>query len=59
VLWGERDDSPFRPAALLIDELRQAVGGDLDVRRIPHAGHWSAYENAPAVNRLVLEFFSS
>jgi pimeloyl-ACP methyl ester carboxylesterase len=29
------------------------------VHRIPKAGHWSAYENAPAVNRLLLEFFSS
>ena len=23
------------------------------------AGHWGAYENAPDVNRLMLEFFSS
>jgi pimeloyl-ACP methyl ester carboxylesterase len=59
LLWGERDDSPFRPAATLIGELRAAVGGDLDVHRIPRAGHWSAYENAPEVNRLMLEFFSS
>jgi pimeloyl-ACP methyl ester carboxylesterase len=57
VLWGEGDDSPFRPADLLIGELRQAVGA-LDVHRIPRAGHWSAYENAPEVNRLMLEFFS-
>jgi pimeloyl-ACP methyl ester carboxylesterase len=35
------------------------VGGDLDVHRIPRAGHWSAYENAPEVNRLMLEFFSA
>lgn len=58
LLWGEGDDSPFRPAELLIGELRQAVG-TLDVHRIPRAGHWSAYENAPEVNRLMLEFFSS
>jgi len=57
VLWGERDDSPFRPADLLIGEIRQAVGGALDVHRIPGAGHWSAFENAAAVNRLMLEFF--
>src|SRR6185436_17821120 len=30
VLWGERDDSPFRPADLLIGEIRDAVGGTLD-----------------------------
>jgi pimeloyl-ACP methyl ester carboxylesterase len=58
LLWGERDDSPFRPADLLIAEIRAAVGS-LDVHRIPRAGHWSAYENAPEVNRLMLEFFSS
>jgi pimeloyl-ACP methyl ester carboxylesterase len=58
LLWGERDDSPFRPAELLIGEIRAAVGA-LDVHRIPRAGHWSAYENAAEVNRLMLEFFSS
>jgi 2-hydroxy-6-oxonona-2,4-dienedioate hydrolase len=58
LLWGERDDSPFRPADLLIGEIRQAVGA-LDLHRIPRAGHWSAYENAPEINRLMLEFFSS
>ena len=29
------------------------------MHRIPRAGHWSAYENALEVNRLLLEFFSS
>ena len=58
LLWGEGDDSKFRPAGLLIGEIREAVGS-LDLHRIPHAGHWSAYENAPEVNRLMLEFFSS
>jgi pimeloyl-ACP methyl ester carboxylesterase len=58
LLWGERDDSAFRPADLLIGEIRAAVG-TLDLHRIPRAGHWSAYENAPEVNRLLLEFFSS
>ena len=58
VLWGERDDSTFRPAALLIGEMREAVGA-LDLHRIPRAGHWSAYENAPEVNRRLLEFFET
>jgi 2-hydroxy-6-oxonona-2,4-dienedioate hydrolase len=58
LLWGERDASAFRPADLLIGEIREAVGA-LDLHRIPEAGHWSAYENAPEVNRLMLEFFSS
>jgi hypothetical protein len=56
LLWGVGDDSPFRPADLLIGEIRQAVGA-FDVHRIPRAGHGSAYENAPEVNRLMLEFF--
>jgi pimeloyl-ACP methyl ester carboxylesterase len=58
LLWGERDDSTFRPAKLLIGEIEGAVP-DLDVHRVPEAGHWSAYENAPEVNRLLLEFFRS
>jgi pimeloyl-ACP methyl ester carboxylesterase len=58
LLWGEGDDSPFRPADLLIGEIYGAVGA-LDLHRIPRAGHWSAYENAPEVNRLMLEFFSA
>ena len=57
VLWGDRDDSAFRPADLLIGEIRMAVRGPLDVHRVPNAGHWSAYENAAEVNRLMLEFF--
>ena len=56
LLWGERDDSASRPADLRIGEIREAVPG-LDLYRIPKAGHWSAYENAPEVNRLLLEFF--
>jgi pimeloyl-ACP methyl ester carboxylesterase len=59
VLWGTGDDSSFRPADLLIGEIREAAGGTLDVHRVPDAGHWGAYENAPEVNRLMLEFFSS
>ncbi len=57
VLWGERDDSAFRPADLMIAQIR-AVVDPLDLHRIPRAGHWSAYENAPEVNRLMLEFFA-
>jgi len=58
VLWGERDDSAFRPAGLLLGEIREAAVA-AEIHRIPRAGHWSAYENADEVNRLMLEFFSS
>jgi pimeloyl-ACP methyl ester carboxylesterase len=57
VLLGERDASAFRPATVLIGDIRAAVAGELDLHRIPKAGHWSAYENAAEVNRLMLEFF--
>ena len=58
LLWGVGDDSRFRPADLLIGEIGRVVG-DLDLHRIPGAGHWSAYENAREINRLMLEFFTS
>jgi 2-hydroxy-6-oxonona-2,4-dienedioate hydrolase len=58
VLWGDRDDFPFRPADVLIGQIRGAIR-DLDLHRVPRAGHWSAYENAAEVNRLMLEFFGS
>ena len=58
LLWGERDDSPFRPADLLIGEIQAVARAPLDLHRIPRAGHWSAYENAPEINRLLLEFFT-
>jgi pimeloyl-ACP methyl ester carboxylesterase len=55
LLWGERDDAPYRPAEILIGQIRDAVG-QLEWHRIPQAGHWSAYENAPEVNRRMLAF---
>ena len=58
LLWGEHDDAAFRPAERMIGQIREAVG-ELDVYRIANAGHWSAYENAPEVNRLMIEFFTS
>ena len=58
VLWGEGDDAPYRPAAELIGQIR-AVVPNLDLHRIPRAGHWSAYENAPVVNRLMIEFLTT
>jgi pimeloyl-ACP methyl ester carboxylesterase len=58
VLWGEKDDSPFRPADRLIGQICGVIP-ELDLHRIPKAGHWSAYENAPEVNRLMLQFFTT
>jgi pimeloyl-ACP methyl ester carboxylesterase len=60
LLWGEYDDAPFRPAGQMIAQVREVIGDDrLDLHRIPAAGHWSAYENASTVNRLMMEFFTS
>lgn len=58
LLWGEGDDAEFRPADKLIGQIRETVG-ELDLHRIPHAGHWSLYENPAAVNELMIEFFTS
>ena len=44
---------------LLYGVFMPLAGYALDLHRIPNAGHWSAYENAPEVNRLMLEFFST
>ena len=57
LLWGEGDDKLYRPADEMIGQIRDVVG-DLDLHRIPNAGHWAAYENAPEVNRLMIEFFT-
>ncbi len=58
VLWGEGDDSEYRPADQLINDIAEASRGTLDLHRVPKAGHWAAYENAEAVNDLMIDFFS-
>ena len=57
VLWGIKDDFDFRPADEMIGQIRDVVP-DLEVHRVPKAGHWSAYENAPAVNRYLIDFLT-
>ncbi|MCG8546113.1 MAG: alpha/beta hydrolase, partial [Alphaproteobacteria bacterium] len=58
VLWGEKDDFDFRPADPMIADML-AAKSDIEVHRIPKAGHWSAYENAPVVNRHLIDFMTS
>lgn len=58
VLWGEKDDFDFRPADEMIGQIRSVVP-DLEMHRISKAGHWSAYENAPEVNRRLIDFLSN
>jgi len=53
LLWGERDDSAFRPAKLLIGEIRSAVR-ELGGGQSPHAGvllELAGYTRAPAKAR--------
>jgi pimeloyl-ACP methyl ester carboxylesterase len=57
LLWGEKDDFDFRPADVMIGQVREAVPG-LELHRIPKAGHWSAFENAPAVNAHLIDFYT-
>jgi hypothetical protein len=58
LLWGEGDDSKFRPADLLIGEIREAVGA-LDLTVFPGPATGPPTRTPPKVNRLMLEFFSS
>lgn len=57
LLWGEKDDFDFRPADESIAQIRAIVPA-VEVHRIPKAGHWSAYENAPEVNRRLIDFMT-
>lgn len=57
LLWGDKDDFDFRPADDMIAAVR-AAKPDLELHRIPKAGHWSAYENAPAINRHLIDFMT-
>tara|TARA_B100000989_G_scaffold103704_1_gene75957 strand:- start:96 stop:881 length:786 start_codon:yes stop_codon:yes gene_type:complete len=59
VLWGEGDDSEYRNANQLIDDIRLAYPGVLDLHRVPDAGHWAAFENPEAVNSLMIDFFTA
>ncbi|MBL24853.1 MAG: hypothetical protein CMM48_13250 [Rhodospirillaceae bacterium] len=59
VLWGEGDDSKYRKADDLIGDIRDAYPGELDLYRVPQAGHWSAFENADEVNSQMIEFFTT
>ena len=59
VLWGEGDDSEYRNANELIDDIRLAYPGPLDLHRVPDAGHWAAFENPEAVNSLMIDFFNA
>jgi pimeloyl-ACP methyl ester carboxylesterase len=57
LLWGEKDDFDFRPADEMIAQIRTVIP-DMELHRIPKAGHWSAYENAPEVNRRLIDFMT-
>ncbi len=57
VLWGEKDDFDFRPADEMIAQIRATIA-DMELHRIPKAGHWAAYENAAEVNRRLIDFMT-
>lgn len=58
IAWGEQDCYLVPDVAGVAVLLRQQLP-DLDVRIIPRAGHWVAYEADAEVNRLLLELFTS
>ena len=53
-IWGERD-APANPRAPQRVEALRALRPDADVRMIPGAGHWVAYEAPEQFNAMLLE----
>ena len=58
-VWGCRSGLGTVPALVASTRPASRHTEPLDVHGVPAAGHWSAFENAPEVNRLLLEFFST
>lgn len=52
-IWGERD-APANPRAPLRVQALRALRPDADVRMIPNAGHWVAYEASEQFNAMLL-----
>lgn len=55
MIWGANDIVAY-PSPQERAERCQAVRPDLELRIVPHAGHWVQYEAADAVNDLLLRF---
>ena len=53
-IWGERD-APANPRAPQRVEALRSIRPDADVRMIPGAGHWVAYEASAQFNTMLLE----
>jgi pimeloyl-ACP methyl ester carboxylesterase len=53
-IWGERD-APANPRAPQRVEALRSIRPDADVRMIPGAGHWVAYEASAQFNAMLLE----
>jgi pimeloyl-ACP methyl ester carboxylesterase len=53
-IWGE-NDAPANPLARQRIEVMRERRPDADVRMIPHAGHWVAYEAPEVLNPMLLE----
>jgi pimeloyl-ACP methyl ester carboxylesterase len=56
-IWGERD-APANPRAPLRVQALLALRPDADVRMIPNAGHWVAYEAPEQFNAMLLEMLN-
>jgi pimeloyl-ACP methyl ester carboxylesterase len=56
-IWGERD-APANPRAPQRVAALRALRPEADVRMIPGAGHWVAYEAPEQFNAMLLEMLS-
>src|SRR5262249_23518406 len=58
MIWGERDVLPYPNVQARADTAR-AARPDLRVDIVPGAGHWVQFEAPEAVNRALLDFFTT
>jgi pimeloyl-ACP methyl ester carboxylesterase len=56
-IWGEKD-APANPRAPERIAAMRSRRPDADVRMVPNAGHWVAYEAADTVNAMLLEMLA-
>jgi len=56
-MWGERD-APMNPRGPIRARVLKEVRPDADVRIVPGAGHWAAFEAPDFVNPVLLEMLA-
>jgi len=55
LIWGTEDRLAYPSVQSRADSCRE-VRADIGIELVPDGGHWIQYEQAAAVNRLLMEF---